>query len=86
VFLEEFPGDVVRGALWPLTGFTVWHLAPQLILPSPLGRGRFLCGTAVVGSVATMSARRTGGLRGSLLPHVLTDACGVVAARFRLGR
>jgi hypothetical protein len=58
----------------------------QLIPPTTLGRGRFLCGAAGVGAVGTASARRTGGLRGNLLPHVLTDACGVVAARFRLGR
>jgi hypothetical protein len=86
VFLVEFPTDVVRGAVWPLTGFTAWHLAPQLVLPSLLGRWRFLLGAAWVGAAATASARRTGGLRSSLLPHVLTDACGVTAARFRLGR
>jgi membrane protease YdiL (CAAX protease family) len=86
VFADEFPSDVMRGALWPLAGFTVWHLAPQLVLPSSLGRWRFLLGAAVVGSAATASAWRTGGLRSGLLPHVLTDACGVRAARFRLGR
>lgn len=38
VFPAQFPGDVVRGAVWPLTGFTVWHFAPQLVLPSSRGR------------------------------------------------
>jgi hypothetical protein len=41
-FLAQFRGDVSRGAVWPLTGFTVWHLAPQLILPSSRGRAGFL--------------------------------------------
>jgi hypothetical protein len=68
VFLVEFPIDVVRGSVWPLTGFTAWHLAPQLVLPSSLGRWRFLLGAASVGAAATASARRTGGLRSSLLP------------------
>jgi len=86
VFVAEIPSDVVRGAVWPLTGFTAWHLAPQLVLRSSLGRFRFLLGAAVVGAAATGSAWRTGGLRSGLLPHVLTDACGVTAARFRLGR
>jgi membrane protease YdiL (CAAX protease family) len=85
-FQAQFPDDVVRGALWPLAGFTLWHLAPQLILPSPRGRVRFLLGAAVVGAASTAGAWRTGGLRAVLLPHVLTDACGVRAARFRLGR
>jgi membrane protease YdiL (CAAX protease family) len=84
-FLDQFPGDVVRGALWPLAGFTVWHLAPQLVYPSPRGRAGFLLGAAVVGGASTAVAWRTRGLRAVLLPHVLTDACGVQAARFWLG-
>jgi membrane protease YdiL (CAAX protease family) len=86
VFLAQFPDDVVRGALWPLAGFTVWHLAPQLVLPSSRGRLGFLVGATVVGATCTAAARRTGGLRNVLLPHVLIDACGVQVARFRLGR
>jgi hypothetical protein len=43
-------------------------------------------GAAVVGTASTVVAWRTRGLRAVLLPHVLTDACGVQAARFRLGR
>jgi hypothetical protein len=83
--LDQFPGDIVVGALWPLAGFTVWHLAPQVILPSSRGRAAFLLGAAVVGAACTAVAWRTRGLRNVALPHVLTDACGVRAARFRLG-
>jgi membrane protease YdiL (CAAX protease family) len=86
VFLAQFPDDVVRGALWPLAGFTVWHLAPQLVLPSSRGRLGFLVGATMVGATCTAAARRTGGLRNVLLAHVLIDACGVQVARFRLGR
>lgn len=85
-FLAQFPGDVVRGAVWPLAGFTCWHLAPQLVLPSSRGRAAFLVGAAAVGASSTAVAWSTGGLRAVLLPHMLTDACGVRAARFRLGR
>jgi len=86
IFLAQFPGDLVRGALWPLAGFTVWHLAPQSVLQSSRGRVRFLLGAAVVGATSTAAAWRTGGLRTVLLPHALTDACGVRPARFWLGR
>jgi predicted cobalt transporter CbtA len=58
VFVETFPRDLVRGALWPLAGFAVWHLAPQSILPSALGRCRFVLGAALVGSASTFSAWR----------------------------
>jgi membrane protease YdiL (CAAX protease family) len=86
IFLDQFRGDVVRAALWPLAGFTVWHLAPQLILPSSRGRAGFLLGAAVVGGTSTVAAWRSGGLRYVVLPHLMTDACGVRAARFWLGR
>lgn len=38
LFLEVFPGEVFRGALWPLFGFALWHLAPEAILVSSQGR------------------------------------------------
>jgi membrane protease YdiL (CAAX protease family) len=86
VFLEEFPHDLARGMLWPLVGFSLWHLAPQIILPSRLGRWRFVLGAAFVGSTSAVSAWRSRGLRNGLASHIATDSCGVTAARFRLGR
>ena len=85
VFLHQFPDDLIRGAVWPLAGFSIWHLAPQIVLPSRMGRWRFVLGAAVVGATSTASAWWSKGLRNCLLPHVATDVCGVTAARFRLG-
>ncbi|MGA7271253.1 MAG: CPBP family intramembrane glutamic endopeptidase [Acidimicrobiia bacterium] len=84
-FLDMFPDSVVKGAIWPLAGFSLWHLAPQIILPSRLGKLRFLAGATVVGAVAAMTVWRRRGLRPVLWSHFATDAMGVVAARFRLG-
>jgi len=86
MFLEVFPEDVVRGALWPLAGFSLWHLAPQIVLPSRRGRWAFVAGASVVGTASTCASWRAGGVRWVLLPHMATDACGVTAARFRVGR
>jgi membrane protease YdiL (CAAX protease family) len=86
MFLEQFSNDLLRGLLWPLVGFSVWHLAPQTILPSRLGRRRFVLGAALVGSTSAISAWRSGGLRNCLAPHIATDSCGVTAARFPLDR
>jgi hypothetical protein len=80
------PGRPVAAAVWPLAGFAAWHLAPQLVLPSARGRGPFVAGAALVGGASAAVSWRTGGPRAVLLPHALTDACGVRAARFRLGR
>lgn len=86
IFVHEFPDDVILGAVWPLAGFSLWHLAPQIVLPSRIGRWPFVLGAAFVGSASTVSAWRNRGLRNCLLPHAATDACGVTAARFRLGK
>jgi hypothetical protein len=85
MFLEVFPEDRVLGSLWPLAGFSLWHLAPQMVFPSRHGRWGFVAGAAVVGAASALVSWRTRGLRWVLLPHIATDACGVTAARFRLG-
>jgi membrane protease YdiL (CAAX protease family) len=83
VFMHTFGVHVVPG-LWSLLGFSAWHLAPQQVLPSSLGRWRFIAGSAVVGLASTVAVRRSGGLRNVVVAHTLTDACGVTAARYRL--
>jgi hypothetical protein len=85
-YLAIFPEDVWRGAVWPWVGFTLWHLAPQIVFPSRHGRAGFLGGAALVGAASARVAWTTRGLRWTLVPHILTDACGVRAALFRLGR
>lgn len=86
VFMRELDGQPRLTMLWSLIGFSVWHFAPQIVLPSPLGQWRFVAGSAVVGSASAMSAWKSGGLRQVVVAHALTDACGITAARFRLGR
>jgi hypothetical protein len=85
IFIHEFPDDVVRGALWPLAGFSIWHLAPQMVFPSGMGRWQFVLGAGFVGLCSVGSAWRNKGLRNCVLSHIATDACGVTVARFRLG-
>ncbi len=70
---------------WSLAGFAAWHLAPQIILPSKMGRGRFVAASAGVGLALTSAARMAGGLRQVVVAHALTDMSVVTAARFRLG-
>lgn len=84
VFLARFPDDPIRGSCWPLLGFSLWHLAPQVILPSRHGRWTFVVSAGLVGAASSWASWRGQGLRWTILPHLLTDACGVSAARFRL--
>jgi hypothetical protein len=32
-YLDTFPEDAWRGAVWPWVGFTLWHPAPQIVFP-----------------------------------------------------
>src|ERR671923_70617 len=41
-YMDAFPDNVWYGAGWPWVGFTIWHLAPQLILGPRRGRAQFL--------------------------------------------
>jgi membrane protease YdiL (CAAX protease family) len=84
VFMRELDHRPLPAQAWSLIGFSAWHFAPQLILPSPLGRWRFLAGSAAVGLASTAAAWTSGGLRYVVAAHAITDACGVTAARFRL--
>ena len=86
LFLDTFPEEPVAGVVWPLAGFALWHLAPQTVLPSTFGRWQFVAGATLVGLGSAVAAWRGRGLRYTLLPHIATDSCGVVAAEFRLGR
>ena len=45
LFVETFPDDPIKGWLWPATGFTLLHLAPLSVRPSPRTRS-FLAGSA----------------------------------------
>ncbi|HEX3195982.1 MAG TPA: CPBP family glutamic-type intramembrane protease [Propionibacteriaceae bacterium] len=73
VFLQEFPHDLLRGRPWAPVGFSLWHLVPQMILPSRLGRRRFMLGAGLIGSVSAFSAWRSGGLRNCLSGFSLSD-------------
>lgn len=86
LFMRELDRRPLLSQAWSLIGFSAWHFAPQLILPSPLGRWRFVAGSAAVGLASTSAAWTSDGLRYVVVAHAITDACGVTAARFRLGR
>jgi hypothetical protein len=75
VFVELFPDDVARGAVWPLIGFTLWHLAPQVILPSAVPAG---CRSRGIGLQRDRVARRGAALGAAFAPadrRVRRDRC-----------
>jgi membrane protease YdiL (CAAX protease family) len=76
-----FPDDPIRGWIGPAVGFTAWHLAPLSVAPHPRGRFPILAGAAMIGAGAGWVAWSTRSLRSVLIPHAVTDSCGVRAAR-----
>jgi membrane protease YdiL (CAAX protease family) len=85
VFVASWPDDPVRGWLWPAVGFTAWHLAPMSVRPPRQPRA-FLAGAALIGAGMGWVAWRTRSLRWTLPAHLATDANGLSAASFWLGR
>jgi membrane protease YdiL (CAAX protease family) len=86
LFVATFPEDPVRGWLWPAVGFTAWHLAPLSVQPYRHGTLAFLAPAGLIGAGYGWVAWRTGSLRLTLPAHIVTDASGLRAARFWLGR
>jgi membrane protease YdiL (CAAX protease family) len=85
VFIRDPGSRRSMTMVWSLIGFALWHFAPQRVLPSRMGRWRFVAASAAVGITSTLAAQKSGGLRQVVVAHALADACGVTAARFRLG-
>jgi len=77
-----FPGDKVRGWLWPAAWFPAWRLVPL----TAAGAGRrsaaaLLTGAALIGAGYGWVAVTTGSVAPVLGPHAVTDASGVRAAK-----
>ena len=80
--VSVFPGETVRGWLWPAAGFAAWHLAPLTAAGVPRGRrAGVLLGATLIGLGYGWVAHRTGSVAAVVGPHVATDACGVRSAR-----
>ena len=86
LFVATFPDDPVRGWLWPAVGFTAWHLAPLSVRPYHHGTLAFLAPAGLIGAGYGWVAWRTHSLRMTLPAHIATDASGLRAAHFWLGR
>jgi Reverse transcriptase (RNA-dependent DNA polymerase)/Type II CAAX prenyl endopeptidase Rce1-like len=86
LFVATFPDDPVRGWLWPAVGFTAWHLAPLSVRPYRHGTLAFLVPAGLIGAGYGWVVWRTGSLRLTLPAHIATDASGLRAAHFWLGR
>ena len=77
-----FPGDPLRGWLWPALGFTAWHLVPLSTRQTTARRRAFvLGGAAAIGLGYGWIAHRTRSLVAVAPAHALTDSCGVRPAR-----
>lgn len=77
-----FPRQRIRGWLWPATGFAAWHLAPlRASGAAPRRQVALLLGAGLIGTGSGWVALRTGSVAAGVIPHIVTDACGVRSAR-----
>lgn len=76
-----FPDDPWHGWLLPATGFTLWHLVPLAAMKRWSRAPAVLAGAALIGFGYGWVAWRTGSLRWTIAPHILTDASGLRSVR-----
>lgn len=78
-FVRAFPQQPVLGFLLPTLGFAVWHIAPQIALPSTRrgGVGAFVAGALFLGLCWGWVAYATGSIALTLASHALTDFLGL---------
>jgi uncharacterized protein len=86
VYVRLFPGDLVRGYLYPALAFAAWHVIPQSVVPFGGGSAALVLGACFIGLGYGWIAWRTGSIRWTTLAHFATDALGVGAALVALGR
>lgn len=79
--ITAFPESAWRGWLLPATGFTIWHLAPLAAMRRWSRAPGVLAGAALIGFGYGWVAWRTGSLRWTIPPHILTDASGLRSVR-----
>jgi membrane protease YdiL (CAAX protease family) len=84
VYICLWPRNRWLGWVWPAIGFGAWHLAPQMIHPSPLGPIAYVVSATALGLSWGWVAWRTGSVRWVTLSHVITDASGIRNALFFL--
>jgi membrane protease YdiL (CAAX protease family) len=74
-----FHDNVVLGLALPALGFAVWHLAPQIVLPSrqPGGAVTFVAASFVLGLLWGTVAWTTGSVFWTFLSHAATDFLGL---------
>ncbi len=77
-----FPERRFLGWLWPAAGFAAWHLAPlKAAGAAPRRQAAVLLGAGLIGTGYGWVAQRTGSVAAGVVPHIVTDACGVRSAR-----
>ena len=85
VYITLWPDNPWLGWVWPAVGFGAWHLAPQVIHPSPLGPLAYVIAATALGLSWGWVAWRSGSIRWVMVSHVVTDASGIRNALFFLG-
>ena len=85
VYITLWPRNAWLGWVWPAVGFGLWHLAPQVVHPSPMGSTVYVVSATALGLSWGWVAWRTGALRLVSVSHLFTDGSGLRNAAFFLG-
>jgi membrane protease YdiL (CAAX protease family) len=71
MYARAFPNRLFSGFIYPSIGFALWHISPQLVMPSEGSMLPFVVSTFFLGLVYGWAAYRTGSVRWTALSHSL---------------
>nr|MDQ3970031.1 CPBP family intramembrane metalloprotease [Thermoproteota archaeon] len=84
VYIRKFPSSKFRGIIYPAIWFSIWHIAPQSVLPNqmPGGIAPFLFYALVLGLDWGLVTWRTDSIRWVVVVHCIHDTLGLSGFTF----
>ena len=76
LYVRAFSTNLVLAVVYPSIGFALWHISPQLVLPSESGVWPFVLSTFFLGAGYGLVAFRTRSIRWTAISHVLGGILG----------
>ena len=71
VYVRLFPKNIWLAVIYPMVGFALWHLAPQLVFPAENGEWTFVLSTFFLGGSYGWIAYRTRSIKWPVISHSL---------------
>jgi membrane protease YdiL (CAAX protease family) len=82
LYVKALRGNMILGVVYPLVGFALWHISPQLLIPAGTGVWPFVLSTFFLGISYGWISYRTGSIKWNAISHSIggiLDLGGAIA-------